>query len=74
MSAWTGLRPLVLEKPLIPGGKVSSKDISRNHVVEVDKLSGLISLMGGKWTTYRQMGEDAVTAAVGGRTNDLPDI
>lgn len=30
--------------------------------------------MGGKWTTYRQMGEDAVTAAVGGRTNDLPDI
>ena len=64
----------MLEKPLIPGGKVSSKDISRNHVVEVDKLSGLISLMGGKWTTYRQMGEDAVTAAVGGRTNDLPDI
>lgn len=34
--------------------------MSRSHVVELLPKSGLISVMGGKWTTYRYIGEDAV--------------
>ena len=33
----------------------STKDIARNHVIE-EQPSGLLSLMGGKWTIYRKMG------------------
>lgn len=51
-SSWTGLRPLVLEK-----GAKDTKSISRKHVIE-RSASGLFSLMGGKWTTYRKMAED----------------
>lgn len=40
------------------GGK-DTKTIARNHVIEESK-SGLLSLMGGKWTIYRKMGEDLV--------------
>ena len=40
-------------------GKIDTKRISRRHVIEQSK-SGLISLMGGKWTIYRQMGQDVV--------------
>ena len=36
-----------------------TKSIARTHVIEEQK-SGLVSLMGGKWTTYRRMGEDVV--------------
>jgi glycerol-3-phosphate dehydrogenase len=32
------------------------------HVVEVNKATGLVSILGGKWTTYRKMAEDAVDA------------
>jgi len=53
-SSWTGLRPLVLEE-----GAKDTKSISRKHVVE-RTASGLYSLMGGKWTTYRKMAEDLV--------------
>ena len=30
------------------------------HVVDVNKTTGLVSILGGKWTTYRKMAEDAV--------------
>lgn len=33
--------------------KSSTSAISRNHVIEVNPTSGLVSLMGGKWTAYR---------------------
>jgi len=42
-----------------PGEKIATKGISRKHVIEISP-SGLISLMGGKWTIYRRMGEDTV--------------
>ena len=32
------------------------------HVVEVSPKTGLVSILGGKWTTYRKMAEDAVDA------------
>lgn len=54
ISRWTGLRPLVMAAQA-----KSTKDIARNHVVEKSS-SGLLSLMGGKWTTYRKMGEDLI--------------
>jgi glycerol-3-phosphate dehydrogenase len=41
----------------------SSKDISRHHSLEVSD-SGLITITGGKWTTYRKMGEDTVDKAI----------
>lgn len=58
-AVWTGLRPLVLD----PRVEDTSK-LCREHVVQVSD-SGLISVMGGKWTTYRKMAEDAVDAAFG---------
>jgi glycerol-3-phosphate dehydrogenase len=58
-SKWAGLRPLVRS----PDSKhqKGTKSIARNHVIIADKETGLISLLGGKWTTYRQMGEDVIT-------------
>lgn len=37
----------------------STASIARNHVIEVSE-SGLVSLMGGKWTSFRKMGEETV--------------
>ena len=62
LSVFAGQRPLVRM-----GGMQETKKISREHVVEISR-TGLVSLMGGKWTTYRKMAEDAVddAAQVGG--------
>jgi glycerol-3-phosphate dehydrogenase len=57
LSAWAGLRPLASS-----GGGDTSK-ISRNHVLHVSP-SGLVTITGGKWTTYRQMAEDTVDRAI----------
>lgn len=55
-SVWVGLRPLV--KP--PAGAAGdTKAISREHTVWVSR-SGLVSVTGGKWTTYRAMAEDVL--------------
>jgi glycerol-3-phosphate dehydrogenase len=43
--------------------KINTAKLSRSHVLESSQ-SGLISIMGGKWTIYRRMGEDAVNAAL----------
>ncbi|XP_020584931.1 glycerol-3-phosphate dehydrogenase SDP6, mitochondrial isoform X2 [Phalaenopsis equestris] len=58
LSAWSGIRPLAVD----PSAK-NTESLSRDHVVHVDH-SGLITITGGKWTTYRSMAEDAVNAAV----------
>lgn len=49
-------------RPLITAGKKQTKGLLRDHEVEVDETSGLFSLLGGKWTTYRIMARDAVDA------------
>lgn len=54
-SVFAGLRPLAAPQH----GKKKTKEISRGHIIKVSP-SGLVSLIGGKWTTYRQMGEDAI--------------
>ncbi|KAL3649633.1 Glycerol-3-phosphate dehydrogenase sdp6, mitochondrial [Castilleja foliolosa] len=58
LSAWSGIRPLAVD----PNAK-STESISRDHVVSED-LPGLVTITGGKWTTYRSMAEDAVDAAI----------
>jgi glycerol-3-phosphate dehydrogenase len=55
-SIWVGLRPLV--KPLDAEGS-STKGLSREHTILVSK-SGLVTVTGGKWTTYRAMAEDVL--------------
>lgn len=58
-ATFAGLRPLVK-----PGGKAGDTSrISRSHHLAVSD-SGMITMAGGKWTTYRQMAEDAVDRAI----------
>ena len=59
-SAWVGLRPLV--KPLDDDGD-NTKGLSREHTVLVSR-SGLVTVTGGKWTTYRAMAEDVLEKCV----------
>ncbi len=57
-SVFVGLRPLVK-------GTSDASDtaaISRDHTITISR-SGLISIAGGKWTTYRKMGEDVIEQA-----------
>jgi glycerol-3-phosphate dehydrogenase len=54
---WSGLRPLVRKQ-----GANNTAALSREHTVLVS-ASRLVSVTGGKWTTYRRMGEDAVNIA-----------
>ena len=54
-SAWTGIRPLVKD----PNAK-DTQSLVRNHVIHVSDKSGLITIAGGKWTTYRYSHEHTV--------------
>ena len=55
-SVWVGLRPLVAPPQSAEGG---TKTISREHTIVVDP-GGLVTVTGGKWTTYRAMAEDVL--------------
>ena len=59
LAIYAGQRPLVHKG----GTEGKSKSISRSHEVVVSE-SGLVSIMGGKWTTYRQMAEDTMSHAI----------
>lgn len=76
-SKFAGLRPLWLETP-IPQSEyeekvknLKSKDLWRSHIIKIAD-SGLISLLGGKWTSYRVMGEETVDKAI--KTHKLIDL
>ncbi|THF62412.1 glycerol-3-phosphate dehydrogenase/oxidase [Pseudothauera nasutitermitis] len=56
-SVFVGLRPLVGA-----GNASPTRGLSREHLIEVSP-GGLVSIVGGKWTTYRRMGADAVDSA-----------
>jgi glycerol-3-phosphate dehydrogenase len=58
LSVFTGIRPLVKS-----GDGSSTAALSRDHMIEVS-ASGLLTIAGGKWTTYRRMAEDAVDHAI----------
>ncbi|MCK4922127.1 MAG: glycerol-3-phosphate dehydrogenase/oxidase, partial [Bacteroidales bacterium] len=55
LSVFAGLRPLAAPKE----GKSKTKEISRSHKIFLSE-SGLVNIIGGKWTTYRKMAEDLV--------------
>ena len=57
LSVFAGIRPLVRAE-----GTVSTAALSRDHVIHID-TSGLMTICGGKWTTYRHMAEDCVDQA-----------
>ncbi|CAF0863304.1 unnamed protein product [Rotaria sp. Silwood1] len=58
LSAWAGIRPLVLNP-----NKKDTQSIARNHIIHVSD-SGLVTIGGGKWTTYRQMAEETVDQCI----------
>jgi glycerol-3-phosphate dehydrogenase len=55
LSVFAGLRPLAAPKQ----GEQKTKEISRSHKIIVS-ASHLFTILGGKWTTYRKMGEDMI--------------
>lgn len=57
LSAWAGIRPLVKSAP-----GTSTATLSRDHSIHIDP-NGLLTIAGGKWTTYRHMAEDCVNQA-----------
>ncbi|XP_026157838.1 glycerol-3-phosphate dehydrogenase, mitochondrial isoform X2 [Mastacembelus armatus] len=58
LAAWSGIRPLVTD----PNSK-DTQSICRNHIVSISN-SGLVTIAGGKWTTYRSMAEETLDAAI----------
>lgn len=66
LSIFAGLRPLAAPTN---GNSNSTKEISRDHKL-IKSDSGLITITGGKWTTYRKMGEETVNMAM--ETGALP--
>ncbi|MCS6895018.1 MAG: FAD-dependent oxidoreductase [Bacteroidia bacterium] len=57
VARFAGFRPLVAAD-----AQVSTARLARNHVIEVWREHKVIHLMGGKWTTFRAMGEDTMRA------------
>lgn len=58
LSCFAGIRPLVSS-----GDTENTAAISRDHTIRISQ-SGLITIAGGKWTTYRKMGEDVIDQAM----------
>ena len=58
VSGMAGLRPLVAAGH----GQPATSRLIRDHEVELDSSSGMISILGGKWTTHRLMAEDTIDA------------
>jgi glycerol-3-phosphate dehydrogenase len=58
LSVFVGIRPLIKAN-----GAASTAALSRDHTIHIDG-SGLLTICGGKWTTYRHMAEDCVDHAI----------
>ena len=58
LSVFAGIRPLVKSAK-----NANTAKLSRDHTIEIDR-SNLLTITGGKWTTYRRMAEDAVNQAI----------
>ncbi len=73
IGAYAGFRPL------LRSGSESTRDLSRRHAIRTDPATGVVTVVGGKLTTYRRMAQDAVDRLLGGagprsRTSTLPLI
>ena len=60
-SVWSGIRPLARD----PKAK-STEAVSRDHMIE-NTCDGLLTISGGKWTTYRKMAEDVLNVMLKGQ-------
>ncbi|MEO0815427.1 MAG: FAD-dependent oxidoreductase, partial [Myxococcota bacterium] len=58
-AVWTGIRPLVRDPN---DADKNTSSLSRDHIIETSK-SGLVTIGGGKWTTFAKMGRDVIDAA-----------
>jgi glycerol-3-phosphate dehydrogenase len=72
ISTWAGLRPLIAPEPDV--GELSESQVSREHQIVIGE-DGLITIAGGKLTTYRKMAKECVDLAVNllKLTGKLPD-
>ena len=61
LSAWSGIRPLASDPDA-----TDTASISRDHVVHTG-ADGMVTITGGKWTTYRAMAEHTLDAAIQGK-------
>jgi glycerol-3-phosphate dehydrogenase len=59
LCIFAGLRPLAAN----PGNPGSTKEVSRRHKITLSP-SGLLTIIGGKWTTYRRMAEETIDEAI----------
>lgn len=59
LSVYAGLRPLAAPKK----ASEKTKEISRSHKI-IRSKSGLVTITGGKWTTYRRMAQDTIKRAI----------
>ena len=59
LCVFAGLRPLAAD----PENPTSTKEVSRRHKITLSP-SGLLSVIGGKWTTYRLMAEETINKAI----------
>ena len=66
LSVFVGIRPLVKSS-----GKQNTAALSRDHTIEIDDAN-LLTITGGKWTTYRRMAEDAINQAI--KKNELAAV
>lgn len=65
-SVWTGIRPLVKDPT-----KTDTAELCRNHLVDVSR-SGLVTIGGGKWTSFGRMAQDVVDATI--KSAGLPGL
>ncbi|MDO9254266.1 MAG: glycerol-3-phosphate dehydrogenase/oxidase [Bacteroidales bacterium] len=59
LSVFAGLRPLAAN----PDNPHSTREVSRRHKITLSS-SGLLTIVGGKWTTYRRMAEETINKAI----------
>lgn len=62
ISTWAGLRPLI--RPVGKDGRVNESAVSREHEIIVSRDTGVITIAGGKLTTYRKMSAEVVDKAL----------
>lgn len=58
LAAWSGIRPLISDP-----SNTSTKSLVRSHMIYVSK-GNLLTITGGKWTTYRHMAEETIDKAI----------
>ncbi|KAG7193753.1 mitochondrial glycerol-3-phosphate dehydrogenase [Scheffersomyces spartinae] len=62
LSAWSGVRPLVKD-PSIEENNGKTEGLVRSHLITTSP-TGLVTILGGKWTTYREMAEETVNTII----------